>query len=270
MGARRRVTSSPGDCARTGEAFRTRLGQSQTSKHSSYPQKVRFSHPHCNTKCPNHPVAVLEGVLLIPAGLVVWTNRPGLYNQVMTKTHIALYAGSFDPITNGHLDVIRRGCRLFDEIVVGVGQNPDKRCLFSIDDRTAMATELVKELSKDCPEASRIRVQSYEGLTVEFARSIGATALLRGLRNATDTATECQLALANRHVADIETVFILPSQAFGFTSSSLIRQIVALGGDLRTLEGVVPRMVIDRLEAVQPDASGKLRGREMEGTWGVD
>lgn len=188
----------------------------------------------------------------------------------MTKTHIAMYAGSFDPITNGHLDVIRRGCRLFDELVVGVGQNPDKRCLFSIEDRTTMAAQLVEELSKDCPEAKKVRVESYEGLTVEFARSIGATALLRGLRNATDTAAECQLALANRHVADIETVFILPSQEFGFTSSSLIRQIVALGGDLKTLTGVVPQMVIDRLAEVQSEASSKLRGREMEGTWGVD
>lgn len=209
-------------------------------------------------------------MFLVPTGLVVRKNRPGVYNQGMTKTHMALYAGSFDPITNGHLDVIRRACRLFDEIVVGVGQNPDKRCLFSIEDRTAMATELVRGLSKECSEAHKIRVESYDGLTVEFARSIGATALLRGLRNATDTATECQLALANRHVADIETVFILPSQEFGFTSSSLIRQIVALGGDLKTLEGVVPPMVIDRLAEVQSDAANTLRGREMEGTWGVD
>ncbi len=200
----------------------------------------------------------------------MWKTRPGVYNRDMTKTHIAMYAGSFNPITNGHLDVIRRGCRLFDELVVGVGQNPDKRCLFSIEDRTTMATQLVEELSKDCPEAKKVRVESYEGLTVEFARSIGATALLRGLRNATDTAAECQLALANRHVADIETVFILPSQEFGFTSSSLIRQIVALGGDLKTLTGVVPQMVIDRLAEVQSEASSKLRGREMEGTWGVD
>ncbi len=209
-------------------------------------------------------------MFVVLAGLVVWKTRSGLYNHGMTKKHIALYAGSFDPITNGHLDVIRRGCRLFDEIVVGVGQNPDKRCLFSIEERTAMAAELVQELSKDCPEANMVRVESYEGLTVEFARSIEATALLRGLRNATDTANECQLALANRHVADIETVFILPSQEFGFTSSSLIRQIVALGGDLEKLRGVVPTTVIDRLVAVQADAAGKLRGREMEGTWGVD
>ena len=212
----------------------------------------------------------MEGVLTGQFGLVVWKTRPWAYNWDMSNTHMALYAGSFDPITNGHLDVIRRGCRLFDEIVVGVGQNPDKRCLFSIDERTSMAIELVQELSRNLPEAGSVRVESYEGLTVEFARSIGATALLRGLRNATDTAAECQLALANRHVADIETVFILPSQEFGFTSSSLIRQIVALGGDLEKLKGVVPSLVIDRLTSIQSDAAKMLRGREMEGTWGVD
>ncbi|MEE2906594.1 MAG: pantetheine-phosphate adenylyltransferase [Planctomycetota bacterium] len=188
----------------------------------------------------------------------------------MTTTHIALYAGSFDPITLGHLDVIRRSRRLFDEIVVGVGQNPDKSWLLPIEERTAMASELVAEVVKAEPGSGAVRVESYAGLTVDFARDIGATALLRGLRNATDTAAECQLALANRHVADIETVFVLPSQEYGFTSSSLIRQIVALGGDLKGLQGVVPQVVIDRLRDIRSDESPALRGRTMEGTWGVD
>ncbi|MAT80884.1 MAG: pantetheine-phosphate adenylyltransferase [Phycisphaerae bacterium] len=188
----------------------------------------------------------------------------------MATTHLALYAGSFDPMTLGHLDVIRRARRLFDEIVVGVGQNPDKSWLFTTEDRTHMANELVSEIVRAEPELARVRVESYEGLTVDFARQIGATALLRGLRNATDTATECQLAMANRHVADIETVFVLPSQEYGFTSSSLIRQIVALGGDLEGLQGVVPKMVIERLQVVQKDESHSLRDRTMEGTWGVD
>ncbi len=193
-----------------------------------------------------------------------------LYNPLMATTHLALYAGSFDPMTLGHLDVIRRARRLFDEIVVGVGQNPDKSWLFTTEDRTHMANELVSEIVRAEPELARVRVASYEGLTVDFARQIGATALLRGLRNATDTATECQLAMANRHVADIETVFVLPSQEYGFASSSLIRQIVALGGDLEGLQGVVPKMVIERLQVVQKDESHSLRDRTMEGTWGVD
>ncbi|MDG2423296.1 MAG: pantetheine-phosphate adenylyltransferase [Phycisphaerales bacterium] len=188
----------------------------------------------------------------------------------MTTTHLALYAGSFDPITLGHLDVIRRARRLFDEIVVGVGQNPDKSWLFTIEDRTAMASDLVADIVTSEPSLAKVRVESYEGLTVDFARKIEATALLRGLRNATDTATECQLALANRHVADIETVFVLPSQEYGFTSSSLIRQIVALGGDLEGLQGVVPKTVISRLREIQADESHVLHDRTMEGTWGVD
>ena len=120
------------------------------------------------------------------------------------------------------------------------------------------------------PEGASVSAESYEGLTVDFARSIKASALLRGLRNATDTAAECQLALANRHVADIETVFVLPSQEFGFTSSSLIRQIVALGGDLEALHGVVPQVVIERLVQVQSDPSHSFRSSAMEGTYGAD
>lgn len=188
----------------------------------------------------------------------------------MSTRHIALYAGSFDPITFGHLDVIRRSRRLFDEIVVGIGQNPDKRWLFPIAERTEMAGLLVEDMVELEPEGAAVSVKSYEGLTVDFARSLGASALLRGLRNATDTAAECQLALANRHVADIETVFVLPSQEYGFTSSSLIRQIVALGGDLETLHGVVPQVVIERLVRLQSDPSQSFRGSAMEGSYGAD
>lgn len=188
----------------------------------------------------------------------------------MSTRHIALYAGSFDPITYGHLDVISRSRRLFDEIVVGIGQNPDKRWLFTTSERTEMAELLVEDMVKREPEGAAVSVKSYEGLTVDFARSVGASALLRGLRNATDTAAECQLALANRHVANIETVFILPSQEYGFTSSSLIRQIVALGGDLEALHGVVPKQVIDRLAKVQADPTQSFRGTAMEGSYGAD
>jgi pantetheine-phosphate adenylyltransferase len=186
----------------------------------------------------------------------------------MTTIHVAFYAGSFDPITLGHLDVIRRSRRLFDRIVVGVGQNPDKRYLFPIEDRYAMANTLVGEMLAESPEGAQVDVESYEGLTVDFARQVGATALLRGLRNATDTAAECQLAIANRHVADIETVFMLPSQEFGFTSSSLIRQIVALGGDLDALHGVVSPEVIERLRVIQAAPSHPMLGQAMDEAYG--
>ncbi|MCH2133894.1 MAG: pantetheine-phosphate adenylyltransferase [Phycisphaerales bacterium] len=188
----------------------------------------------------------------------------------MTTTHVALYAGSFDPITFGHIDVIHRSRRLFDRVVVGVGQNPDKPFLFPIEERTEMAVALVREMVDASPEGADVEVRSYDGLTVDFARNIGATALLRGLRNATDTAAECQLAMANRQVADIETVFILPSQEFGFTSSSLIRQIVALGGDVDALNEVVPGAVIERLRHVQRDASHPIHGRSLDEAYGVD
>ena len=188
----------------------------------------------------------------------------------MAVTHIALYAGSFDPITFGHLDVIRRSRRLFDRIVVGVGQNPDKQFLISSEERAEIASQLVAGIVEAEGEGAEVEVRAYEGLTVDFAREIGATALLRGLRNATDTAAECQLALANRQVANIETVFVLPSQEYGFTSSSLIRQIVALGGDVDTLDGVVPAAVIERLREFQQDPTHSIYKRSLDEAYGVD
>ena len=188
----------------------------------------------------------------------------------MSTEHLALYAGSFDPITFGHLDVIRRSRRLFDRIVVGVGQNPDKSFLFPPEERASVTRRLVAEMQEAEPDGAAVEVQSYDGLTVDFARRLGASALLRGLRNATDTAAECQLALANREVADIETVFVLPSQEYGFTSSSLIRQVAALGGDVDRLRGVVPGVIVDRLRELQADPSRPLDGRSLDGAYGVD
>lgn len=175
------------------------------------------------------------------------------------QEHVAMYAGSFDPITCGHLDVVSRSRRLFDRIIVGIGFNPAKAELFPVEDRTSMATTLIKELVAEEPGAASVSVERYAGLTVDFARKAGATALIRGIRNITDLAIETQLAITNQQVADIETVFVVTGEAYAFTSSSLIRQIAALGGDVERLEGIIPPLVIERLKLLQEEPSGLLR-----------
>jgi pantetheine-phosphate adenylyltransferase len=165
--------------------------------------------------------------------------------------HIALYAGSFDPPTLGHLDVISRSRRLFDRIVVGIGENPDKKSMLAADKRLGLLQAAVDEMLTETPEGSPVDVDVYDGLTVDYAREIGASALLRGIRNVTDLATECQMAIANRQVADIESVFVITDERYGFTSSSLIRQIVELGGDVEKLSGIVPAAVLDELRRSQ-------------------
>ena len=152
----------------------------------------------------------------------------------------ALFPGTFDPITNGHLDVIRRGQKLFDHLVVAIGLNPTKRELFTIEERREMIGRIIGDL---CPGA---QVDTYSGLTVDYAKQIGATVILRGLRNVTDLHHEFQLALTNRAVADIETVFIMTGERYGFTSSSLIKQIAA-GGGIDRLHRLLPEPVIEKL-----------------------
>jgi pantetheine-phosphate adenylyltransferase len=153
---------------------------------------------------------------------------------------IGVFPGQFDPITNGHIDVIRRGVRLFDELIVAVGINPDKREMFSIDERLEMIRGLVAAIPG-------VRVEKYMGLTVDFVRKAQATALLRGIRDVSDLRYEFQLALANRTVGDVETVFIMAGEEFALTSSSLIRQVVSFGGDLQKLAAMLPEVVIQRL-----------------------
>ena len=172
--------------------------------------------------------------------------------------HIAIYAGSFDPITSGHLDVISRARGMFDRIIVGIGHNPDKQALFPFAERVAMAEKLVEELVQQDPGAAAVSVEQYSGLTVDFAKNSGGIALLRGIRNVTDLAMETQLAITNRQVADMETVFIITGEAYAFTSSSLIRQIAALGGDVERLSSIIPPLVISRLKSLQEDSSSSL------------
>lgn len=171
----------------------------------------------------------------------------------MTKTSkIAVFPGTFDPPTLGHLDVIRRGHKLFDHLIVAVGRNPDKMELFPVAQRLA----LIRSLVADLPTVS---VEAYEGLTVELVRKRGAIAILRGLRNMTDLQYEFQLALTNRAVADVDTVFIMTNERFAFTSSSLIRQIAALGGNLDNLGALLPPEVIKQLTETRDKKIGPFR-----------
>lgn len=154
------------------------------------------------------------------------------------KSVRVIFPGSFDPITNGHLDVIQRGTKLFDELIIAVGRSPVKNQLFTPEERLEMITELIT----DMPTVS---VESFEGLTVEYAAKKKADIILRGLRSLTDVQYEFQLAMTNRAVAGIETIFIMTSEQFGFTSSTLIREVASLGGNISNL---VPKNVYDRLQ----------------------
>lgn len=154
------------------------------------------------------------------------------------KSIKAIFPGSFDPFTNGHLDVIKRGTKLFDELIIAVGRSPLKYELFTPDERVEMITELVKDLP--C-----VSVESFECLTVEFAATKNADVILRGLRNLTDVQYEFQLAMTNRAVAGIETVFIMTSEQYGFTSSTLIREVARLGGNVA---GLIPQLIFKRLK----------------------
>ena len=160
-----------------------------------------------------------------------------------------VFPGQFDPITNGHLDVIRRGVKLFDELIVAVGINPEKTELFTLDERAAMISELLAD-------EPNVRVERYTGLTANFVKSCGAASILRGIRDVSDLRYEFQLALANRALAGVETVFIMTGEQYALTSSSLIRQVVTLGGDVNSLSALVPPVVVRRL--LEKQASGKL------------
>src|SRR5688572_6684519 len=157
---------------------------------------------------------------------------------------IGVFPGQFDPITNGHLDVIRRDVRLLDELIVGVGINPEKRGMISLAERVRIIRSLLNY-------EPGVRVEKYTGLTVDFVRQVKATAILRGIRDVSDLRYEFQLALANRAVGGVETVFIMAGDQYALTSSSLIWQVVALGWDVRQLNSILPDVVIKKLREKQ-------------------
>ncbi len=157
-----------------------------------------------------------------------------------TAHKIAIFPGTFDPLTLGHLDIIDRGRKLFDHLIVAIGINPEKEHLFTVEERLALLKKLTRKFRN-------VSCEAYSGLTVTLVRQRKAAAILRGLRNLTDLDYEFRVALTNRKVAGVETVFIMTREEFGFTSSSLIKQIVTLGGDPHQLRELLPPEVIKRL-----------------------
>lgn len=151
---------------------------------------------------------------------------------------IAIFPGTFDPITNGHVDVIRRGAKLFDLLIVAVGENPEKASLMDPRERAEVISQVVAG-------QANVRVETFHGLTIDFARRVGATVILRGIRNSSDLQFEFQVAMTNRVAGGVETVFILPNAEHAFTSSSLIRQIASMGGDVSAL---VPPQVLSHIQ----------------------
>ncbi|MFU8828465.1 MAG: pantetheine-phosphate adenylyltransferase [Phycisphaerales bacterium] len=163
------------------------------------------------------------------------------------RPHIALYPGSFDPPTYGHLDVIRRGRKMFDRLIVGVGRNPDKSTLFTAEERVVMLQTLTQQICQEDPDGAPVSVEPYDGLTVDAAIRLGATILLRGVRNLNDMQYEAQQAVTNRELAGLETAFVVAGQSFAYVSSTLIRQVTAMGSDPSVLASMCPPLVLDAL-----------------------
>jgi len=154
----------------------------------------------------------------------------------------AMYPGTFDPITLGHEDLVRRACRLFDKVVVAIAANPGKEPMFSIEERVALAESVLGEFDN-------VEVSGYEGLTVDFAKANDLQVIVRGLRAISDFEYEFQLANMNRHLtADVETAFLTPTEKYTYISSSLVREIASMGGDIS--EFVSPKVRDALLERV--------------------
>jgi pantetheine-phosphate adenylyltransferase len=150
----------------------------------------------------------------------------------------AIYPGSFDPLTNGHLDLIERGSKIFDELIVGILRNAEKDPLFTLAERLDMLNQMVKHFEN-------VRVDSFEGLLVDYAMQKQAKAVLRGIRAISDYEYELQMALMNRKLQpQLETVFMMPAEAYSYLSSRLVKEVFRLGGSVR---GLVPELVEERL-----------------------
>ncbi len=147
---------------------------------------------------------------------------------------LAIYPGTFDPITNGHLDLIERGLRIFDEIIIAVAPSPKKQPLFTLEERL----RLIREVVKDCKNVS---IEAFNGLLVDYVRNRKGVAIIRGLRAVSDFEYELQMALMNRRLdMNIETVFMMPSEEFSFLTSTIVKEVASFGGSVK---GLVPDVV---------------------------
>jgi pantetheine-phosphate adenylyltransferase len=154
----------------------------------------------------------------------------------------AIYPGSFDPLTNGHLDIIERGAKLFDEIIIAVLVNPEKRALFTVEERREMLEEVLTGIESG---GCRLRVDAFQGLLMRYAVEQQADAVVRGIRAISDYEYELQMALMNRRQEPaIETVFMLAAESYSYVSSRLVKEVYSLGG---TIEGLVPAPVEERM-----------------------
>jgi pantetheine-phosphate adenylyltransferase len=159
----------------------------------------------------------------------------------------ALYPGTFDPPTNGHVDLIQRGSKLFDHLTVAILVNPVKNPLFTVEERVEMLEEVTGALGN-------VSVATFDGLMVEFARKVGASAVLRGIRAISDYEHEFQMALMNRRLApDVETVFLQPAGRYSFVSSRMVKEVFSFGGDI---SGLVPPNVVKKLRARIKNGNG--------------
>jgi pantetheine-phosphate adenylyltransferase len=157
---------------------------------------------------------------------------------------VAVYPGSFDPVTNGHIDVIRRAAGAFDRVIVGVLRNPRKAGLLSLETRLEVIHQALAEAGLP---AGKVSVEAFEGLTVDFCHARGATFIVRGLRAISDFETEMQLAHNNRHLApDIDTVFFMTALEHGFVSSSMVKEIAGFGGDVRAMVPAAAQSALDK------------------------
>ena len=171
---------------------------------------------------------------------------------------IAIYPGSFDPVTNGHLDIIQRGCKLFDEIIIAVLINPEKTPFFSVDERCDILRSVLQEI--DHGECT-LTVESFEGLLVQYAADRKAHAIVRGIRAISDYEYELQMALMNRRLQPrLETVFMMPAEAYSYVSSRLVKEVFQLGA---SIEGLVPPLVEERMRATSKVQSPKSKVQNL-------
>lgn len=155
----------------------------------------------------------------------------------------AIYPGSFDPVTNGHLDIIERGCKLFDEIIIGILVNPEKQPFFTVEERQEMLNEVVQHITRG---GCKVRVDSFSGLLVNYAVAQQADVIVRGIRAISDYEYELQMALMNRRLEPgIETVFMMPAETYSYVSSRLVKEVFQLGG---TVAGLVPPLIEKRMK----------------------